>query len=271
MRTMNCRNVRREIEEVAPSDLLSASASEHLKNCTQCATFREERLKLREMLSSLGSVEAPGDFDFRLRARLANERRPGTQPFVMRNLSFGFRSVAAVAMLLLVGAALLFVNFRTPPSKSLSANETQPQATVAPQIPSGSHRDTVAGVTPVTQPVVIKDTRVDKPSTNRQFNRRSQLASVHSKTEMNAGVTTLEQGITPAKVFRPGDPRSSRSKLHINPLKFHSMMGGVVHEPSRCRRSVSGRNEACRRTSLLCWLRQEVTGRNTWVRFRETE
>lgn len=206
MRTINCRNVRREIEEVAPSDLLSTLASDHLKNCTQCATFREERLKLREMLSSLGSVEAPGDFDFRLRARLANERRPGTQPFVMRNLFFGFRSVAAVAMLLLV-AALLFVNFRTPPSKSLSANEAKPQATVAVQIPSGSPRDTVAGFTPVPEPIVIKDTRVEKPSTYRQSNRRAQLASLHGKPEMNGRVTTVEQGITPAKVFRPGGSR----------------------------------------------------------------
>ena len=126
MRKMNCRNVRREIEEVAPGDLLSSSANDHMKNCAQCGTFREDRLKLREMLSSLGAVEAPGDFDFRLRARLANEKRGGGQPFVMRNLSFGFRSAAVATILLLIGSALLFVSLRTPPNNSLSAKDAKP-------------------------------------------------------------------------------------------------------------------------------------------------
>src|SRR5688572_25408851 len=122
MREMNCRNVRREIEEVAAGDLLSSSATDHLKNCPQCETFREERLKLREMLSTLGAVEAPGDFEFRLRARLANEKRG--QPFVMRNLSFGFRSATVATILLLIGSALLFVSLRTQPNSSLSADAT---------------------------------------------------------------------------------------------------------------------------------------------------
>ena len=119
MSKMNCRSVRREIEEVAPGNLLSASAGDHLKHCPQCNAFREDRLKLREMLSSLGAVEAPADFDFRLRARLANEKRGAKQPFVMRNLSFGFRSAAVAATLLLIGSALLFVSFRTSPTSPL--------------------------------------------------------------------------------------------------------------------------------------------------------
>lgn len=206
MRKMNCRSVRREIEEAPLGNLLSASASDHLRDCPQCSLFREDRLKLREILASLGSVEAPGDFDFRLRARLANERRPGTQPFVMRNFSFGFRSAAATAMLLLVGAALLFVNFRTPPGKSLSANEANPPASGAPQPASPINSDTVAGVTPVLEPLGIKETSIPQKSViSRNTDIRSQPASVRGKTETSRGLATLEQSSTGAKVLRPGN------------------------------------------------------------------
>src|SRR6185436_15951771 len=127
MRKMNCRSVRREIEEAPLGNLLSASASDHLRECPECNLFREDRLKLHEMLSGLGGVEAPGDFDFRLRARLANEK-PGGQPFVMRNLSFGFRSAAVVATLLLIGSALLVVSLRNSSNSQLSANSQKSPA-----------------------------------------------------------------------------------------------------------------------------------------------
>src|SRR6267143_3411506 len=126
MRNMNCRDIRREIEEVGPDNLLSSSAKDHMENCLECRTFSEDRLKLREMLSSLGAVTAPDDFDFRLRARLAKEKRGGAHPFVMRNLSFGFRSAAFATILLLIGSAFLFVHFSGPADSSLSATSTKP-------------------------------------------------------------------------------------------------------------------------------------------------
>src|SRR5688572_6698220 len=150
MRKMNCRNVRREIEEVSAGDLLSSPASDHLKNCTECGKFREERLKLREMLSTLGAVEAPGDFDFRLRARLANEERGLGQPFVMRNLSFGVRYGAVAAILLLIGS-VLFINLRTPPGSSLSANAPTPTSTVTEQSPNKTQPGATSSVATATQ------------------------------------------------------------------------------------------------------------------------
>ena len=74
MRNMNCRNVRHEIEEAAVGDLLSSDVNDHLSNCVACKTFFREQTSLQELVASLGTVEAPGDFDFRLRARLAGEK-----------------------------------------------------------------------------------------------------------------------------------------------------------------------------------------------------
>src|SRR2546421_10224076 len=102
MRNMNCRNIRCEIEEVGSDRLLSFSASDHIENCLECRTFSEDRLKLRQMLSSLGDVTAPDAFDFRLRARLPNEKSCVANTFVMRNMSFGFVSAAFATIQLLI-------------------------------------------------------------------------------------------------------------------------------------------------------------------------
>jgi len=82
MRNMNCRNVRHEIEEAASRDLLSSEVNHHLSNCVACKTLFREQTRLQELVASLGTVEAPGDFDFRLRARLAGEKR-GLRPSLL--------------------------------------------------------------------------------------------------------------------------------------------------------------------------------------------
>jgi len=214
MRKMNCRNVRREIEEVAAGDLLSSPAIDHLKNCAECEIFRGERLKLREMLSSLGAVEAPGDFDFRLRARLASEKRGSGQPFVMRNLSFGFRSAAVATILLLIGSAFLIVNLRTQPGSSLSAsapkptpkaideplNNGQPGSSTRPEVAIGDAPKTnssgQSGVKPIST-----DTR-EKVATNRRVgSRRTEVAVLNNAS----GLKTRELSSTGATVLRPRD------------------------------------------------------------------
>jgi hypothetical protein len=115
MRTINCRNIRREIEEASTGDSLRWVVSKHLSNCPACETFAREQMKLREIVSSLGTVEAPGDFDFRLRARLAADKR-SPRPFALANVSFGpfgLRSAAMAMVLILVAAGILFIALRT--------------------------------------------------------------------------------------------------------------------------------------------------------------
>lgn len=117
MRTMNCRHIRREIEEAGPGDELSSEVDAHLANCATCKTLARQQANLHQIVSSLGTVEAPGDFDFRLRARLAaDKRRP--RPFVLAGLSFGVRSAAMTMILVLFGVAVLFVALRNRPDNS---------------------------------------------------------------------------------------------------------------------------------------------------------
>lgn len=224
MRKMNCRSVRREIEEVPLGNLLSASASDHLRDCPQCSSFREDRLKLREMLSSLGAVEAPGDFDFRLRARLANEKRGAGQPFVMRNLSFDFRSAAVVATLLLIGSALLAVSLRPRSNSQLSANGAKSPSTTVDQS-SGNGKSGLATNPEVAITAPAKTDGTNKPdgmtgSTEigrkvvqpRQLgSRRTAVASMRGDRGGNQRIKTLDTGISPARVLRAEDATNAKN------------------------------------------------------------
>ena len=71
MKRIDCSNVRREIEEAASDEMPAGASRDHLRNCGACATFSKEQLQLKEMVASLGGVEAPADFNFKLQARLA--------------------------------------------------------------------------------------------------------------------------------------------------------------------------------------------------------
>jgi len=120
MRNTNCRNIRREIEEARSADFLSAAARSHLEVCPACETLSRQQIKLRAILSSLDRVEAPQDFDYRVRSRLAAEKRRGAPVLPFGSFSFGPRSAAVAAMLLLVGSAFVFVSFKARPETTVA-------------------------------------------------------------------------------------------------------------------------------------------------------
>lgn len=79
MKAVTCKESRCAIEEAALEQQLSLEVLSHLRVCAECETFFGERTRLRQLVASLGTVAAPPDFDFRLRARLADvktERAP---------------------------------------------------------------------------------------------------------------------------------------------------------------------------------------------------
>ena len=112
MRTMDCQKVRRVIEATDRGDFLNVEAAEHIKGCSACEKLNEEHLKLRNITANLGTVEAPADFDFRLRARLARANAEDVRPGFGR-LTFGLRSAALASLLVVFGGAMLIANLGT--------------------------------------------------------------------------------------------------------------------------------------------------------------
>jgi hypothetical protein len=104
MKVMGCKSVSKEIDELESGQLPGANAQAHLQACESCRNFYDERQKLRQMIAGLEPVEAPGDFEFRLRARLANERAERASAF--SSFGFGLPSIALGVLAILVGVGI---------------------------------------------------------------------------------------------------------------------------------------------------------------------
>lgn len=71
---MNCHKCQAEIEVNFSRQSLSDGARQHVARCGACHEFQRERLALQSLMTELARVEAPADFEFHLRARLAAEK-----------------------------------------------------------------------------------------------------------------------------------------------------------------------------------------------------
>lgn len=110
MRETKCELIRRELDELTLGDDASVAATQHLRDCGECREFQKQQTRLRQIIGSLGTVQAPPDFDFRLRARLANESN--SAGFHLRTFqwsSFATKGFAAAAMLLVFAGGVVYV------------------------------------------------------------------------------------------------------------------------------------------------------------------
>src|SRR5436309_13231714 len=103
----DCKAYRSEMEESA--NVQSDAARTHAESCSACGEFLRARESLRRLVGGLEKVEAPADFEFRLRARMAARRGTrGGRPFAGRGNLYGFGAVAAALCFLAVSASLYF-------------------------------------------------------------------------------------------------------------------------------------------------------------------
>ena len=168
-----CEIVRRELDELMLEDTCSASALAHLEGCNDCREFQEKQTKLRQMVGSLGTVAAPADFDFRLRARLANESNGGA--FHLNSFSWllarrGF--ALAAALLLFIATGVVVVRNLTNRPEQVEMADTNKPAVNPPQtipapVPKPSEEvnpaPTVAAAGDNQSPKASKQERVGQP------------------------------------------------------------------------------------------------------------
>ncbi len=141
MKPNDCKSIRREIDEIELGQELRSHVVQHLDGCRSCSEFYESRNKLRQIVSGLPAVEAPADFDFRLKARIAQTSPRRFRPL---NFSFAFPSAVVAALALLVVG--LFV-LRSPSKPA--ANDT-------------------AGAVKSNDAAVVGDNRVDATAANKE-------------------------------------------------------------------------------------------------------
>ncbi len=154
----NCKVIRAEIEETVGGAWLSRGTEAHLAACANCLSFYKEREALRRLVGNLERVEAPGDFEFRLRARMAAAKETkGTRPFVFR-FAPGFASFALAAVFVAAVAGAYYFKSTAPAVADHAAS--QPSSTVVTQTAADQPTPPAAATT--AGPVVEVVKTVDK-------------------------------------------------------------------------------------------------------------
>jgi hypothetical protein len=187
MKKNNCEEIRRELDELMLDEACSASTVEHLKECSACREFYETRTKLRQMVGSLGTVAAPPDFDFRLRARLAD----GSSSEGFHYWPVARKGLAFAAVLIVFLAGIIVVRNIVNQQTNREVAETKP-------------------VIPQPSPKLVAPVAPDAASTSSPLTAGIQVSTpVRNKTERSTvtgprvkrPLATLEPASTGAQVI----------------------------------------------------------------------
>ena len=196
MRKDNCEVIRRELDELMLDEACNASTVEHLKDCSACREFHETRTKLRRMVGSLGTVSAPPDFEFRLRARLAN----GSSSEGFHYWAFARRGLAFATVLVVLVTGIIVVRNIVNQQKQRDAvadrNPPIPQAPpqlVTPSAPNANNP-------PHQVTADVHESRVTRNSTQR---------SVPTGPRVKRLLATIDSAGTRAEVISGAEPVDS--------------------------------------------------------------
>ena len=237
MNKATCQTIQSELDLSMLGEQYSPEVSAHLNECAVCNDFQAKQTKLREIVGSLGTVSAPADFDFKLRARLANERHASGLP-VGPSWLFGPRTVALGSALVVVFLMVVLTSFKWKPAQQASTEtRTVESIAVAPSKPSVEE-----GTVKSASPTVISPKEAERRITpevltarnnrNQRVTRRSLEAadfssvgvdSIKPSSDVDASeaVFSIETSQQPYRVSLY-DGRGKARTISVPPVSFGS-------------------------------------------------
>jgi hypothetical protein len=219
---MNCQTFQQNPE----SEPLNTAAQAHAAACAACASWRETQAAVSRLVGELPRANAPADFDFRLRARLARAQTP--------RVGYGWLRVPAGATLAGLLAFGAWWNFSTSTPTATTAGNLVSTTSLAqlpqPQIEVRSD-DNDAPYSGTVQPIRTNSSAFVVAT--RQNRSRPQAAPPR-KVRIGDGfalrpLTTPDAGREAVSLPRPAAPsvkvelhnqRTGRRALYINALTF---------------------------------------------------
>jgi hypothetical protein len=219
MRNNTCELIRRELDELNLDETCSTAALEHLRECGACREFHEKQTKLRQIVGSLGTVAAPADFDFRLRARLANESSSAASHFNFVDWAVLRRGLAAAALLLVfaTGAFLIRSSLNRPTTREETAKDA-PRVNETPRQVEQAVAPTVANAD---KPEVVTLPSSKHPQKNK-LDRFAQVA-----VSNNRRLATVDSSSTGANVLNGSEPLASSAAIPIDASSLQSFTVSV--------------------------------------------
>lgn len=237
---MDCKIYRIEIEESEPGKSLSVGTVAHIEACASCCALRDEQLKLSRMIGSLEVVSAPADFDFRLRARLAEVKSGNARSFAWGSFAPGARSLALAASLvvtlsvgLIVQQAGLLRNISDSPQEIAAvAPARTPVPFNTPSI-SARMREDVTTVSP-------SSAQTELPLEISKRNRSRMPSEFVSKaSSSNEVIGTNDSGVrtTPPQILPVGipDPLSQPSASIAVPVQASMKSATMIVEDAQAK------------------------------------
>ena len=117
---MKCKQIREAIDTASRHILYGDSVTSHLNGCADCRRYTDETASLLTLLSAQPRVQAPADFDFRLRARIARAQAEQVSPaslierirekLLAQTFSWGQAATAMAAVVMVVAVSTLYIN-----------------------------------------------------------------------------------------------------------------------------------------------------------------
>jgi hypothetical protein len=221
MRTNNCKTIRLEIEEAGLEEQLVKPTLSHLRDCEECRSFHDSRLKLRQIVASLETIEAPADFDFRLRARLAREDSRASRRFAMGGFSFGLRSLVLPTLLLLMGAGFVWRILRPDANNSALVVVEKPKIDIADsRLPNEASRVDNPGPMATLRASKRGYTLRPRKSAGKAVNASGRTMAANLRH--NGRMVTREFSVLPALVIKRQDSVASVDPLSVFPISASS-------------------------------------------------
>ena len=229
---MNCREFENEFTDRAG---LSDAATLHLRDCRDCQKLKTELTHLWRMFESLPSVNAPADFNFRLKGRLTATGAADVRPAWWKSPRFAAPVSAFVLLAFLVFAAQNFfvsnpetagVVVENPPASVVTENQANPpeiaiaRNSASPETESNAP-ETIQSDTNIKKEPSIPPTFVAEKTARHNIappivgNSRRKPSAINESDEP-AGSTT--SSVRTARVFTPkGIPPMQSEKIETSP------------------------------------------------------
>jgi hypothetical protein len=139
----DCKVFRTQIDGAVDGVALGREAASHVESCAVCGEELRGREALRGLVRGLAKVEAPPDFEFRLRARMASSKPGGGHGLFARLMPAGGLAWAAAAVCVLSVTAAVYFRQEQParhdtPNRVEVANVPQVQPSPAANEPNNT-------------------------------------------------------------------------------------------------------------------------------------
>ncbi len=218
MKNRDCRNTLLEIDSNEPAQRLSEKSVAHIAHCSSCREASDQGSSLRRLIAGFETVSAPPDFDMRLRARLASEKRPVAAWINLWRQAPGVPAFALALSLLVIGTLAFYL--RPPGTQEVAGTRERPaQSTgktgatkdVTPAATSPANE--LASGTPATGVQTGSQTAGSSPvipvtaprETASAFRRAGRGADLNTVTK-GSGISSREFSQLPASIIkRPTD------------------------------------------------------------------